>query len=265
MAHRFVSFGSSSVYGNAYLLDAGPGARLLVDCGVGLRRLEEALAGLGIDPHRIDAVILTHAHSDHVRAVTLRYPFPQRYRVPVYAAAGLWDCLGERVGPIQPGLRRILAPGGEGDIGGVRVRALPKPHDCVDAVGLVIEGAWGRWLFLTDLGHVPPELVREGAGCEYLVVEANHDPALEAASGRPYSLIRRVLGSHGHLSNDQAGAALAGMAGPRTRAVFLAHLSLDCNRPGLAYRVCREHLARAGYRGDLEVLPPGGNPYRWTG
>lgn len=263
MPQGFVSLASSSVYGNAYLLDAGPGARLLVDCGVGLRRLEAALAGLGVHPHQIDAVFLTHAHADHVRAVTLRHPFPQRYGVPVYAAESLWARLGQRVGPVDPGLRRVLPPGGEVEVGSARVRAVPKPHDCVDPVGLVVDCPRGRWLFLTDLGHVPVELVREGSDCEYLVVEANHDPGLEAASGRPYSLIQRVLGSHGHLSNDQAGLALSEMAGPGTRAVFLAHLSLQCNRPDLAYRVCREYLARAGYHGVLEVLPPGGTPYRW--
>lgn len=259
----FISLASSSAYGNAYLVDGGPGARLLIDCGLGLRRLETALVTLGVDPWRLDAIFLTHAHADHVRGVTLRYPFPQRYGIPVYASVLLWERLGDRVGPIDSCLRQALPAGGDIVVGRARVRALPKPHDCVDPVALGVELPWGRWLFLTDLGHVPAELVREGAACEYIVIEANHDPGLEVASGRPHSLVRRVLGSHGHLSNEQAGLALSQMAGRRTRAIFLAHLSLECNRPALAYQVCRDHLTRAGYGGVLEVLPPGETPFHW--
>ncbi len=263
MALGFVSLASSSTFGNAYLLDGGPGARVMVDCGAGLRQLETALADVGLDPSHIEAIFLTHGHSDHVRAVTLRVPFPRSYGIPVYATEGLWQLLDGCIGSLEPSLRRVLPAGGETTVGSLRVRAIPKPHDCVDPVGLVIDGAMGSWLFLTDLGHVPPHLLCEGRECEYLVVEANHEPALELASGRPEVLVRRVLGDRGHLSNQQAAAALREMVNRRTRVVFLAHLSVECNTPALAYSTCRHELDRCGYRGELGVLPAGGQVLRW--
>jgi len=116
----------------------------------------------------------------------------------------------------------------------------------------------------TDLGHVNGRVTDHLAGCTHLILESNHDRQMQLASGRPRSLIERVLSNEGHLSNDQAAAALAKLAAACTRTVLLAHLSLDCNTPDLAKAVADHSLARAGWRGNLQAAP-GSSPSGWLG
>lgn len=259
---RFCSLASSSTHGNAYLVealgDAGePRARILVDCGLPLRRLEAALAGLGVHPRTLDGVFLTHEHQDHIAALRLRLPFPQRHGVPVYATAAGWQALHGRIGPLDARLRRVVEPSGAVPVGPMTVRALPKRHDAADPVGFLLSTAGERLAVLTDLGTVGGDLFEAVRGAEYLIFESNHDVGMQWASGRPLELKRRVLSDAGHLSNDQAAAALAHLATGATRVILLAHLSEECNRPDLARRAVASRLAGGAFRGTLDVAPPG--------
>lgn len=270
---RFCSLASSSQYGNAYYIEVPGRARVLVDCGLSLRRLEAALAALGVDPSSVDAVFLTHEHADHVRALTIRVPFAQRYRIPVYAPSALWRAIGHRIGPLDTGLRRTIEPratvfvggpdgGGESGSGGaaLAVTAFPKSHDAADPVGFVLSTPAERLGIVTDLGRADPAadaplfgLLREA---EHLVFESNHDTAMQQASNRPPQLKARVLGARGHLSNEQAGRALARLVSAATRTILLAHLSLDCNTPELAVRTVKGFLRGGAFAGRLTAAPP---------
>lgn len=259
---RFCSLASSSTHGNAYLVEAvgeagDARARILIDCGLPLRRLEAALAGLGVDPRTLDGVFLTHEHHDHIAALRPRLPFPQRHRVPVYATAAGWRALHGRIGPLDERLRRVIAPGGAVPVGPMTVSALPKRHDAADPVGFLVSTARARLGVVTDLGTVDADLLAALRGAEYLVFESNHDVGMQRASERPPELKRRVLSDVGHLSNDQAAAALAHLVTAATRVVLLAHLSEECNRPDLARRAVASRLAGGAFRGTLDVAPPG--------
>lgn len=262
----FCSLASSSTHGNAYLVAVTGGGRggaaLLVDCGTPLRRLEAALAERGVDAGRVAGLLLTHRHGDHTRAMRLKHPLPQRHGFPVFAPAGVWAEADGEFGPIEPALRQVIAPFAPFRVGPFRVTAFAKPHDARDAVGFIIEAAGERLAVVTDLGTVDDGLVRLLRGAHHLIFESNHDPELERRSGRPRYLIERILGDNGHLSNEQAGAALARIVGRSTRAVLLAHLSIDCNLPQLALRAVARHLQAANFAGVLAVAPPAG-PSPW--
>jgi len=247
---RFCSLASSSRAGSAYLIEGGDGTRVLVDCGPGIRRLEAGLEGLGLAPSSLSGVLLTHGHHDHIRALKLKSPFTVKHGVPLYASAplldlvGWWGCAGE-----------VLRPGRVTRVGGLDVLPFLKPHDADDPLGFLIDDGESRLAVLTDLGWVPPDVLALLRDTTYFIFEANHDVEMETNSGRPFHLIRRVLGSEGHLSNDQAGEALAAAVGPRTRMVLLAHLSDECNTPRLAFETVGSYLDQAGYGGGLCVAP----------
>lgn len=252
MRMRIMSLASSSVYGNAYLISSGS-TSVLIDCGVPIRRLEKNLLSLGVDPKSLAGVFISHEHSDHIRALQLKTPFPEKYDIPVFAPQEFWSAAVGIVG-LRQELRRSVEAGHSTMVGGLLVSAFGKSHDAVAPLGFRVTANDGTSAaVVTDLGEVTEDVVRGARGVDYLVFESNHDRQMELDSGRPYMLIRRVLGRFGHLSNDEAGAALSEIATERTRGIMLAHLSLDCNTPRLAIRTVASYLRRCCFSGLLTV------------
>jgi len=242
---RLVIFGSGS-RGNS-LLVANTRTRILIDMGFSQRRLAADLAAQSINPAGITALFITHTHSDHVADSSLK--FCHYNKVPLVSAAENLVVLRRRFRTIfgrldRAGLIRPLPPRGL-HIDGLDVRPFELPHD---AEGLTLGfhltlcpapgAAPLRIAAATDLGHVTPEVCRIFCQSDVLVLESNHDPDLLAASGRPASLISRIAGDHGHLSNLQTAATVAQVLAARPpgslRHLVLAHLSQECNAPALA-------------------------------
>ncbi|NPV70179.1 MAG: MBL fold metallo-hydrolase [Firmicutes bacterium] len=250
---RFCSISSSSVYGNCYFVESPGGMRILIDCGVTLRRLERYLAEMGVAPESISAIFVTHDHGDHTAALEIRNPFAARYRIPVYATRGFWQRWVNR-DRIDSDLKRTITPGSGVDLGDCRVKAFLKPHDSIEPVGYTVCCDGRALSIVTDLGCVPPEVADAVRDSTHLIFESNHDRAMELSSGRAARLIYRVLSDVGHLSNDQAARALSEVVTHETRVILLSHLSLDCNRPQLALRAANSALARR-FDVDVEVAP----------
>lgn len=162
------------------------------------------------------------------------------------------------MGPLDPALVRTIDRQGTIQVGSLQVTAFPKPHDCAEPVGFVVAADGTRLGIATDLGEVGGEILMALTGCHALIFESNHDPDLERTAGRPAVLVNRVLGKYGHLSNRQAGEALAQLVTAETSIVMLAHLSIDCNTPPLAAGTVGPYLRRSGFRGRLCVAPADG-------
>jgi phosphoribosyl 1,2-cyclic phosphodiesterase len=254
MTLRFTVLASGSS-GNASLMEAA-GFGVLLDAGLGPRQLASRLAGVGLAWSSVHAVLLTHTHSDHWKDTTLAqlrrrhiplYCHPDHHRVlRLYAPAFDELLAANLVRTYEADQAFELAPG-------LRCRPLPVRHDGGATFGFRLEG--GRDLFgeaaalgyVADLGCWDEALADALADVDLLAVEFNHDVALESASGRSPSLIARVLGDQGHLSNDQAAdlvrAVLDRSPAGRLRHLVQLHLSRDCNRPALAQAAARTVLA----------------------
>ena len=252
---HLASVSSSSVYGNAYIVWEDSSGPVLVDCGTPVKRLLRGLELLGFSPRDIRAVFISHEHVDHVQSLCLKRPFPERFSIPVYASPLFWNWYFRCGYDLDRRLVRTIQDGQRVREGGLTVSAFWKPHDSTDPLSFVVEGKEGRAALLTDLGHVPSRIISLLRGAEYVVLESNHDVEMEKSSGRPYPLIARVLGDYGHLSNVQAGAALARIVTKNTRKVVLAHLSVDCNTPEKAFRSSSEALFGTEFSGELRVAP----------
>lgn len=234
---RFRSLASGSS-GNATLIEARCGAqtnRLLVDCGLGRRALEAALAAAGCAPGELDAVFVTHEHGDHTGCVQW---LVQHHRIPLWTSEGTWRGMGcPEFGPTL----RIARSGIDFGIGALSCRPFAVPHDAREPLQIRCSDGQSHLGIVTDLGHVPESVLQALDGCTALLLESNHDTEMLARSSYPPFLKRRVGGDFGHLSNLQAAAALAAWHHPRLGVVVAAHLSERNNHPALA----QSHLAQS--------------------
>lgn len=226
---RFASLGSGS-QGNSLIVESG-GTKLLLDCGFSARATAEKLGGLGILPEEIDAVLVTHEHSDHIAGV---FRFALRYRIPVYLSHGTFSAAPRGKYPL-PDCRMIDShtPFSIGDVG---VIPFPVPHDAREPVQYAFSDGKHRLGVLTDAGMITEHIVDVLRTCDALVLECNHDRDLLAASSYPQFLKKRVSGNMGHLDNEQAAALLLRIETGRLQHIVAAHLSEQNNRPGLAAR-----------------------------
>jgi phosphoribosyl 1,2-cyclic phosphodiesterase len=222
--------------GNCIYVEAD-GIQLLFDAGISGRQADVRLASHGRDIRKVNALLLSHAHTDHTRGAPV---FQSRYRLPIYTTAATaktlqtWD--GRRL------QIRLFRPGDRLEFGSVRVLTLPTPHDATDSVAFIVEHAGRRLGVFTDLGHPFAELARALATLDAVYLESNYEPQMLAAGPYPPYLQARIRGDGGHLSNDEAAALLAGCDRGRLQWAALAHLSERNNDPDVALRTHRAFL-----------------------
>lgn len=257
---RFCNLGSGSS-GNATVVEGRQGGRirrLLIDCGFGLRQLQQRLARAGLDCNDIDAVFITHEHSDHIGSAVL---FAQRYRVPLWMSGGTHASIGS---PTVDGLLRLVRDGDHIDLGNFEALAFTVPHDAREPLQLRCSDGARHLGIATDLGHATPYVLAQLAQCDALLLEANHDPELLARSAYPAFLQRRIAGTHGHLPNQTTVEILNAVKHPRLTQVVAAHLSERNNHPDIVRPLLSEAL---GWPMDQLVIadPKSGTPWLRVG
>ncbi len=218
---------ASGSKGNAVYIESRQ-SRILIDAGLSARELNSRLQGIGVAGEDLDALLISHEHSDHCRGLG---PMARRYHLPVY---------------LHPETRRALPNPGrlddirEFDAGetfefrDLRVSAFPITHDAAAPVGYVIETDEGKIGIATDLGIATRLVVQRLQDCRVLVLESNHDEEMLRDGPYPWPLKQRIRSQHGHLSNTASVRLLADLLGCGLEAVFLAHLSEVNNLPDLA-------------------------------
>ena len=241
--------------GNATLVEVN-GFGLLIDCGLPAKDLTSRLAAIGVGWDRVQAVILTHTHSDHWNARA--FSMFRTRRIPIYAHQDHLDYLHTATSTFaslhRANLTRTYTAESAIDLApGLTARPVWVSHDSEPTFGFRIDyredGEHPDWSigYAADLGCASDELVEAFAGVDVLAIEFNHDEKMERASKRPAFLIQRVLGDTGHLSNRQAAdvtRAIAARSGPQFPAhLVLLHLSDECNHPMIAESVGRNALA----------------------
>ncbi len=249
------SLGSGSS-GNALLLRTAK-AVLLVDCGVGLRRLLRALDGVGLSLADVDALLISHEHNDHIREL----PRFLKQGTAVLSTRG-----SARAANVPARLLEEMRAGLPVRLADVEVVAIPVCHDAVDPCGFLIRSGAGSVTVVTDLGCPSPAAAEAIAESRLVVLEANHDEAMLRRGPYPAHLQRRILSDSGHLSNagcaDLLARAIQGLTQPPT--VWLAHLSETNNRPYLAKQTVQRRLAHVGIRLDVHTLPRREVNETWT-
>lgn len=211
--------------------------RILIDAGIGPRVASERLQEIGVELADIDAILITHEHTDHIKGLQ---SLACKYKIPVFAnsdtAKAILQTLDER-----PKFK-IFSTGETFEFGDVEIHPFSIQHDTLDPVAFTLRAGRLKFGFCTDLGFVTSLVKSQLKKCDYLYIEANHEPSMVHSSNRPLIYKERVLSRQGHLSNEQCADLLEEIFHDDLKHVHLAHLSQECNSPELALKIVKAKI-----------------------
>lgn len=246
---RFCTLFSGSS-GNAVYLSTDRGA-ILIDCGMSGKQTLEAMQQNGFAPQDLQAILITHEHSDHVKGAGI---LSRRLDLPVYATEGTWQGMEAALGEIPAHHRVVITAGESFFLNDLEIVPFSIPHDANDPTGYRIYTPQASVAVATDLGYFADSVRDAVTGAEVVLLESNHDPdMLKQNAFYPAHLKKRILGKKGHLSNESGAAAAVELAQSGTRHLLLGHLSSENNTPDLAFRTTLAALERAGAEMDRDV------------
>jgi phosphoribosyl 1,2-cyclic phosphodiesterase len=217
---------ASGSSGNCALVESG-GRAVLLDAGISARETLRRVALSGAGDVRIEAILLTHEHVDHVRGARV---LARRLGVPVMGTPGTLQAAAGALADVPeviPVTRRD-----QFQAAGMRISTFATAHDASESCGYVFESRRGHRVGVaTDTGVITPEIAEALGGCHALGMESNHDESMLAVGPYPPFLKRRIAGDRGHLSNAAAASALGELAWKGLSHVFALHLSEQNNTP----------------------------------
>jgi phosphoribosyl 1,2-cyclic phosphodiesterase len=237
---------ASGSSGNCALI-ATERTRVLVDAGLSFRELVKRLASVGERPDRIDAILITHEHCDHISGVAR---FARRVPVPIYmtrltAPAIEWDNAAPRIELFQAGARFA--------VGDIEIDSFTIPHDAIDPVGFCFRAQGIKIGLVTDLGYIPDSIKFHLRGSQVLMLESNHDLDMLKVGPYPWAVKQRVMSRNGHLSNEVVGDYVSHEFDSSTASLILGHLSEHNNHPEIVRMVAQQALDRRGLATRLVV------------
>lgn len=255
---KFTILGSGSS-GNCTFVETGE-TRILVDAGFSPRQIRTRLATIGRTPENLSAILITHEHSDHISGIL---GLADKFHIPVFCNRGtqdgtVWAFKSKWSKTTSQALEkadtfkskidwRLFETGASFEVGDVSIETFSIPHDAQDPVGYLLRTPDANIGFATDLGHMTRLVLDRIRSANVLVLESNHDvKMLQDCPRRSWSLKQRILGRHGHLSNEAAAEAVAQIMCTELKHLYLAHLSRECNKPELAHHIMAEQLHHIG-------------------
>lgn len=208
---------------------------ILIDCGPSTKRyMMQSLQSAKLTPDTLDALLITHSHSDHIRQLAM---FTQ---IPIYTCCPL-SAKDYKGNPVQLDLHTVARPS-RFVIGDLTILAVATSHDSGPSMGFVIDDGFEKLVYITDTGYLPAELYPSLSGADYYIFESNHDLEMLQQTNRPFWLKQRIASDTGHMCNADSSRLLARLITPKTRQVVLAHLSEEANTPQLALQAFSERL-----------------------
>ncbi|MBO4585545.1 MAG: MBL fold metallo-hydrolase [Bacteroidales bacterium] len=249
---RFISFSSGSC-GNCYLL-LGPRSGIMIDAGVGIRRVKKDMDAVGLGMDSISAILITHDHGDHIRSLG---SFCKRLAVPVWTTGTIHGALARHPFTkdwITPCRQVLTADVWNPITDDFEVQFFVVPHDATQCVGYAIRCGEEIFVLMTDMGHTTPEAMNWASQASTVVVESNYDMDMLFGGDYPEILKKRISHGAGHLSNEDCAKAIAGFLHPGLRNIFLCHLSGNNNTPQLAYDNAAAALEACGVQAGTIAL-----------
>ncbi len=239
---------ASGSSGNAALL-ATDRTRILVDAGLSMRELGKRLASIGEDLEKIDAILITHEHSDHVSGLPV-LARSKKIKAAIYmtrltAPAIEWGENTPRLEAFQAGAKLR--------IGDIDIQSFGIPHDAIDPVGYRFEAQGVRVGLVTDLGYVPESIKFHLRRTDLLLLEANHDLDMLKVGPYPWSVKQRVMSRVGHLSNHMMAEFLTDDLDSCTNNLVLGHLSEQNNHPAIVQMFASQALEKRGLGTRLSI------------
>ncbi|MDO4298924.1 MAG: MBL fold metallo-hydrolase [Lachnospiraceae bacterium] len=222
---------------------------ILIDAGISGKKVAEGLKELDRKPEELDAILITHEHSDHIKGLGV---LARKYGIPVYSAPGTIRAMLESnaLGKVDASLFHEIHADESFHINEMEIQPFRVSHDAAEPVAYRVNCQEKSVAVATDLGYYDEYTVEHLKGLDAVLIESNHDINMLQVGTYPYYLKQRILGSRGHLSNENAGRLIGEILHDGLKAVMLGHLSKENNYEALAFAtVCAE-------------ITMGDNPYR---
>ena len=253
---RVCSIASGSS-GNCTFIESGE-KRILIDAGISRKRIVEGLSELGVSADSLDAIFVTHEHTDHIKGIPM---MAKMFEIPIYATKPTLDEIiyKDKKGEIDRRLVHSVTPDESYIFGDMDIVPYHISHDAACPVGYTVRMGEHKVSLATDLGVYDDYIVENLKGSDVLFLESNHDITMVETGPYPYQLKLRILGHKGHLSNEASGSLLSEImrGGTALKKVFLSHLSKENNYPRLAYEAVKcqiwEELGTHDYGFDMYV------------
>ncbi len=222
--------------------------KILVDAGVSCAKISRALAELNTNLDEIDAILITHEHSDHTKGLET---ITKKFHVPVYTAEKTWKSMESL--KIPETCKLLFTPNTEFELGDFKIYPFSIPHDAADPCGFNLLSENKKITLATDIGHLTKEIVSHMENSDILLIESNYDTETLKCGSYPYFLKERILGEYGHLSNENASKAISYLCKNGVNNIILGHLSKENNFPELAYQTALNELNSANLTCNLTV------------
>lgn len=228
--------------GNSICVQNGASS-VLIDAGLTGKKIEERLHSRNIDPARLQAIVVSHEHADHIKGAGV---MARRYGLPVWMTRGTLNASKQTFRGAEQ--IRVFENDEAFSIGDLSFQAFQLPHDAADPVNFSVTDGRAEVTVATDMGTVTQLVYQHMRRADLVVIETNYDRQLLMDGPYPWDLKMRIRGTHGHLSNHGAAEALCNLAAEGLQRAILAHLSEKNNRPNLARKTCIHQLRGQGIR-----------------
>lgn len=230
---------ASGSKGNSTYIESG-NTKILIDCGLSKKRIVEAMLNNGHNIEDLDAILITHEHSDHTSGIV---PMFNATDAKFYMTSGTFSGLNQKTRDTISFEGRIEFVTNQSifSIGDFIIETIQLFHDAIDPIGFIIRDKSSKLVYVTDTGYVHKSFLTKMKDSDMYIFESNHDPEILMNSNRPYETKMRILSDHGHLSNEDSAFIISELIGPNTKYILLAHISEECNIPSLALKTY-EHV-----------------------
>ncbi|MCQ8264410.1 MBL fold metallo-hydrolase [Streptococcus suis] len=240
--YSILASGSS---GNCFYLET-PKKKILVDAGLSGKKITSLLAEIDRKPEDIDAILVTHEHSDHIHGIGV---LARKYGMDIYANELTWQAMDSKLGKIDVAQKHIFELGATKTFGDLDIESFGVSHDAASPQFYRFMKDDKSFVMLTDTGYVSDRMVGIVENADAYLIESNHDVEILRAGSYSWNLKQRILSDKGHLCNEDGADAMIRALGNRTKKIYLGHLSKENNIKELAHMTMVNQLAQA----DLAV------------
>jgi phosphoribosyl 1,2-cyclic phosphodiesterase len=229
---------ASGSKGNAIYFGSNK-TKILIDAGITYIQLKTRLEQINVNIEDIDAVLITHEHTDHIGGLKV---LSEKHSIPVFANSDTAKAIYNNLNVLPK--FKIFTTSEEFEFKDLKILPFSIQHDTLDPVGFVIKTDNLKFGFCTDLGFATSLVKNILQDCDYLYIEANHHIPYVAASNRSHVYKQRVLSRQGHLSNDDCIKLLEEIIHPKLKHIHIAHISEECNSKDLISDIMKDFLIK---------------------
>lgn len=228
--------------GNCLFIESD-NTKLLIDAGVSLKKIEEGLMNMNIEPSSLDGILVTHEHSDHIKSLG---NLSKKFDIPVFASQKTYDAMPKQVDKLSDANMKKFNIGEKFCINDVEINPFSIPHDAADPCGFNFSNNNKKISIATDIGHIDNNILKTLEGSSFILLESNYDTEVLKYTKYPFLLKQRIAGPNGHLSNEMAGKVINHLLKNGLNTAMLGHLSKESNFPALAYQTVADQILSDG-------------------